>query len=58
MAVWRIFFKFEASQTPITICCMGCDTLPSKFNFEKSAPNDHFNLQRAVAPVWMGRIAL
>ncbi len=37
----------------------GCHTRPTEFKyFKKGAPNGHFNLQRAVSPDWMGRIAL
>jgi hypothetical protein len=57
MAVWRLFFKSEAShgyyylQRAVT-------PNPASSNFLKSVPNDHNYLQKAVTLDWIGSIAL
>jgi hypothetical protein len=53
MAVWRNFFFNMEGQTAI-IDSSGLSHPTQKIPIEKSVPNCHYYLQRAVTPDWMG----
>jgi hypothetical protein len=61
MAVWRIFFKFEARQTAISGSrVLSHPTQEVQIKKIKKAQNCNYYLQRVVSVTfdWMGSIAL
>ncbi len=57
IAVWCTFFKFNGHQTTI-IVSRGLPHPTHQVQIFKRAPYCHYYLQQAVAPDWMGSIAL
>ncbi len=50
LAVLRTFFYFELAGSDVGAFCRLYIWRLARFNFKKSAPNDHYYLQRAATP--------